>query len=123
MPSPSPSVSGSNQRPPRPVSLTVPSLLGKDSSSLSRGSAGSLVEAVSACVQVGEGYTLIVSLHSAGAEAILGCEDLLPFICLMSMIPNLGVETTAVSHRIHLRGSQYVLLNKFEFLSKLLLFL
>ncbi|XP_038594759.1 voltage-dependent L-type calcium channel subunit alpha-1C isoform X4 [Micropterus salmoides] len=46
VPSPSPSVSGSNQRPPRPVSLTVPSLLGKDSSSLSRGSAGSLVEAV-----------------------------------------------------------------------------
>uniref|UniRef100_A0A8C4HS97 Voltage-dependent L-type calcium channel subunit alpha-1C n=1 Tax=Dicentrarchus labrax TaxID=13489 RepID=A0A8C4HS97_DICLA len=34
----------SNQRPPRPVSLTVPSLLGKDSSSLSHGSAGSLVE-------------------------------------------------------------------------------
>uniref|UniRef100_A0A3B5B269 Voltage-dependent L-type calcium channel subunit alpha-1C n=1 Tax=Stegastes partitus TaxID=144197 RepID=A0A3B5B269_9TELE len=31
---------------PRPVSLTVPSLLGKDSSSLSHGSAGSLVEAV-----------------------------------------------------------------------------
>ncbi|XP_051248160.1 voltage-dependent L-type calcium channel subunit alpha-1C isoform X10 [Dicentrarchus labrax] len=44
VPSPSPSVS--NQRPPRPVSLTVPSLLGKDSSSLSHGSAGSLVEAV-----------------------------------------------------------------------------
>ncbi|XP_075886257.1 voltage-dependent L-type calcium channel subunit alpha-1C [Nelusetta ayraudi] len=41
--SPSPGVS--NQR-PRPVSLTVPSLLGKDSSSLSHGSAGSLVEAV-----------------------------------------------------------------------------
>uniref|UniRef100_A0A4W6FBD9 Voltage-dependent L-type calcium channel subunit alpha n=1 Tax=Lates calcarifer TaxID=8187 RepID=A0A4W6FBD9_LATCA len=31
---------------PRPVSLTVPSLLGKDSSSLCHGSAGSLVEAV-----------------------------------------------------------------------------
>ncbi|XP_013860270.1 voltage-dependent L-type calcium channel subunit alpha-1C isoform X6 [Austrofundulus limnaeus] len=43
-PSPTPSVSG--QRAPRPVSLTVPSLLGKDSSSLSHGSAGSLVEAV-----------------------------------------------------------------------------
>ncbi|XP_077956412.1 voltage-dependent L-type calcium channel subunit alpha-1C isoform X15 [Gasterosteus aculeatus] len=42
-PSPSPGVS--NQR-PRPVSLTVPSLLGKDSSSLCHGSAGSLVEAV-----------------------------------------------------------------------------
>ncbi|XP_036066050.1 voltage-dependent L-type calcium channel subunit alpha-1C isoform X12 [Oryzias melastigma] len=46
VPSPSPSVSASSQRAPRPVSLTVPSLLGKDSSSLSHGSAGSLVEAV-----------------------------------------------------------------------------
>ncbi|XP_056281310.1 voltage-dependent L-type calcium channel subunit alpha-1C isoform X1 [Pseudoliparis swirei] len=46
VPSPNPSVSASNQRPPRPVSLTVPSLLGKDSSSLCHGSAGSLVEAV-----------------------------------------------------------------------------
>ncbi|KAA8580175.1 hypothetical protein FQN60_005710, partial [Etheostoma spectabile] len=45
VPSPSPSVSVSNQR-PRPVSLTVPSLLGKDSSSLCHGSASSLVEAV-----------------------------------------------------------------------------
>ncbi|KAM3859014.1 voltage-dependent L-type calcium channel subunit alpha-1C-like [Diretmus argenteus] len=45
-PSPTPSVSVSNQRAPRPVSLTVPSLLGKDTSSLSHGSAGSLVEAV-----------------------------------------------------------------------------
>uniref|UniRef100_A0A3B5MEF3 Voltage-dependent L-type calcium channel subunit alpha-1C n=1 Tax=Xiphophorus couchianus TaxID=32473 RepID=A0A3B5MEF3_9TELE len=36
----------SSQRAPRPVSLTVPSLLGKDPSSLSHGSAGSLVEAV-----------------------------------------------------------------------------
>ncbi|XP_034719601.1 voltage-dependent L-type calcium channel subunit alpha-1C isoform X9 [Etheostoma cragini] len=45
VPSPSPSVSMSNQR-PRPVSLTVPSLLGKDSSSLCHGSASSLVEAV-----------------------------------------------------------------------------
>ncbi|MEQ2315248.1 hypothetical protein AMECASPLE_020217, partial [Ameca splendens] len=36
----------SSQRSPRPVSLTVPSLLGKDPSSLSHGSAGSLVEAV-----------------------------------------------------------------------------
>uniref|UniRef100_A0A3Q3G8B9 Voltage-dependent L-type calcium channel subunit alpha n=1 Tax=Kryptolebias marmoratus TaxID=37003 RepID=A0A3Q3G8B9_KRYMA len=45
-PSPTPSVSASGQRAPRPVSLTVPSLLGKDSSSLSHGSAGSLVEAV-----------------------------------------------------------------------------
>ncbi|XP_034056725.1 voltage-dependent L-type calcium channel subunit alpha-1C isoform X12 [Gymnodraco acuticeps] len=45
-PSPSPNPSVSNQRPPRPVSLTVPSLLGKDSSSLCHGSAGSLVEAV-----------------------------------------------------------------------------
>uniref|UniRef100_A0A3Q3W2V9 Voltage-dependent L-type calcium channel subunit alpha n=1 Tax=Mola mola TaxID=94237 RepID=A0A3Q3W2V9_MOLML len=44
VPSPSPSVSASNQRPPRPVSLTVPSLLGTDSCSLSHGSAGSLVE-------------------------------------------------------------------------------
>ncbi|KAK1906165.1 Voltage-dependent L-type calcium channel subunit alpha-1S [Dissostichus eleginoides] len=44
-PSPSPNPSVSNQRPPRPVSLTVPSLLGKDSSSLWHGSAGSLVEA------------------------------------------------------------------------------
>uniref|UniRef100_A0AAQ4PXX4 Voltage-dependent L-type calcium channel subunit alpha n=1 Tax=Gasterosteus aculeatus aculeatus TaxID=481459 RepID=A0AAQ4PXX4_GASAC len=42
---PSPSLGVSNQR-PRPVSLTVPSLLGKDSSSLCHGSAGSLVEAV-----------------------------------------------------------------------------
>uniref|UniRef100_A0A3Q1BVX0 Voltage-dependent L-type calcium channel subunit alpha n=1 Tax=Amphiprion ocellaris TaxID=80972 RepID=A0A3Q1BVX0_AMPOC len=46
VPSPSPSMSASSQRAPRPVSLTVPSLLGKDSSSLSHGSAGSLVEAV-----------------------------------------------------------------------------
>ncbi|XP_071358891.1 voltage-dependent L-type calcium channel subunit alpha-1C isoform X4 [Trachinotus anak] len=45
-PSPTPSVSVSNQRAPRPVSLTVPTLLGKDSSSLCHGSAGSLVEAV-----------------------------------------------------------------------------
>uniref|UniRef100_A0A4W6FAL1 Voltage-dependent L-type calcium channel subunit alpha n=1 Tax=Lates calcarifer TaxID=8187 RepID=A0A4W6FAL1_LATCA len=45
-PSPTPSVSVSSQRAPRPVSLTVPSLLGKDSSSLCHGSAGSLVEAV-----------------------------------------------------------------------------
>ncbi|XP_042366947.1 LOW QUALITY PROTEIN: voltage-dependent L-type calcium channel subunit alpha-1C-like [Plectropomus leopardus] len=45
-PSPTPSVSVPSQRPPRPVSLTVPSLLGKDSSSLCHGSAGSLVEAV-----------------------------------------------------------------------------
>uniref|UniRef100_A0A3Q0SQE6 Voltage-dependent L-type calcium channel subunit alpha-1C n=1 Tax=Amphilophus citrinellus TaxID=61819 RepID=A0A3Q0SQE6_AMPCI len=45
-PSPTPSMSASSQRAPRPVSLTVPSLLGKDSSSLSHGSAGSLVEAV-----------------------------------------------------------------------------
>ncbi|TMS02871.1 Voltage-dependent L-type calcium channel subunit alpha-1C [Larimichthys crocea] len=45
VPSPSTSVSVPTQR-PRPVSLTVPSLLGKDSSSLSHGSAGSLVEAV-----------------------------------------------------------------------------
>ncbi|KAM4523369.1 voltage-dependent L-type calcium channel subunit alpha-1C isoform 12-T12 [Fundulus diaphanus] len=43
--SPSPT-SVSRQRAPRPVSLTVPSLLGKDPSSLSHGSAGSLVEAV-----------------------------------------------------------------------------
>lgn len=35
------------QRPARPLSLTVPSLLGKDNSSLCHGSAGSLVEAVS----------------------------------------------------------------------------
>uniref|UniRef100_A0A3P9JG00 Voltage-dependent L-type calcium channel subunit alpha n=1 Tax=Oryzias latipes TaxID=8090 RepID=A0A3P9JG00_ORYLA len=49
VPSPSPSVSASSQRAPRPVSLTVPSLLGKDSTSLSHGSAGSLVEAVSLC--------------------------------------------------------------------------
>lgn len=47
MPSPSPSVSVSAQRPARPLSLTVPSLLGKDNNSLSHGSAGSLVEAVS----------------------------------------------------------------------------
>ncbi|XP_072311304.1 voltage-dependent L-type calcium channel subunit alpha-1C [Eucyclogobius newberryi] len=51
---PSPSTSGvqcrapgnASGRAPRPVSLTVPSLLGKDSCSLSHGSAGSLVEAV-----------------------------------------------------------------------------
>ncbi|XP_070405065.1 voltage-dependent L-type calcium channel subunit alpha-1C isoform X18 [Nothobranchius furzeri] len=45
-PSPAPSMSASSQRAPRPVSLTVPSLLGKDSISLFHGSAGSLVEAV-----------------------------------------------------------------------------
>ncbi|XP_067437350.1 voltage-dependent L-type calcium channel subunit alpha-1C isoform X6 [Thunnus thynnus] len=45
-PSPNTTQGMSNQRPPRPVSLTVPSLLGKDPSSLSHGSAGSLVEAV-----------------------------------------------------------------------------
>ncbi|KAK7895355.1 hypothetical protein WMY93_020680 [Mugilogobius chulae] len=43
---PTPSTSGASGRAPRPVSLTVPSLLGKDSCSLSHGSAGSLVEAV-----------------------------------------------------------------------------
>uniref|UniRef100_A0A8C6WX58 Voltage-dependent L-type calcium channel subunit alpha n=1 Tax=Neogobius melanostomus TaxID=47308 RepID=A0A8C6WX58_9GOBI len=43
---PTPSTSGAPGRSPRPLSLTVPSLLGKDSSSLSHGSAGSLVEAV-----------------------------------------------------------------------------
>ncbi|XP_063073038.1 voltage-dependent L-type calcium channel subunit alpha-1C isoform X4 [Engraulis encrasicolus] len=37
---------GSRARPPRPVSLTVPTLLGKDPSALTHGSAGSLVEAV-----------------------------------------------------------------------------
>uniref|UniRef100_A0A3B3WCT9 Voltage-dependent L-type calcium channel subunit alpha n=1 Tax=Poecilia mexicana TaxID=48701 RepID=A0A3B3WCT9_9TELE len=42
-PSPTPVPS---QRPPRPVSLTVPLLSGKDPSLLSHGSAGSLVEAV-----------------------------------------------------------------------------
>uniref|UniRef100_A0A096MGR8 Voltage-dependent L-type calcium channel subunit alpha n=1 Tax=Poecilia formosa TaxID=48698 RepID=A0A096MGR8_POEFO len=42
-PSPTPVPS---QRPPRPVSLTIPLLSGKDPSSLSHGSAGSLVEAV-----------------------------------------------------------------------------
>lgn len=51
MPSPSPSVSASAQRPARPLSLTVPSLLGKDNSSLSHGSAGSLVEAVRGILQ------------------------------------------------------------------------
>ncbi|XP_077355970.1 voltage-dependent L-type calcium channel subunit alpha-1C isoform X14 [Festucalex cinctus] len=45
-PSPASALPATNQRAPRPVSLTVPSLLGHDSSSLSRGSAGSLVEAV-----------------------------------------------------------------------------
>ncbi|XP_061920901.1 voltage-dependent L-type calcium channel subunit alpha-1C isoform X1 [Entelurus aequoreus] len=46
VPSPSPAsgMPATNQRAPRPVSLTVPSLLGTDSSS--HGSAGSLVEAV-----------------------------------------------------------------------------
>ncbi|XP_055081575.1 voltage-dependent L-type calcium channel subunit alpha-1C [Periophthalmus magnuspinnatus] len=43
---PTPSTSGAPGRAPRPVSLTVPSLLGTDSCSLSHGSAGSLVEAV-----------------------------------------------------------------------------
>ncbi|XP_061523692.1 voltage-dependent L-type calcium channel subunit alpha-1C isoform X8 [Phycodurus eques] len=48
VPSPSPAsgMPTTNQRAARPVSLTVPSLLGHDSSSLSHGSAGSLVEAV-----------------------------------------------------------------------------
>ncbi|CAF97224.1 unnamed protein product, partial [Tetraodon nigroviridis] len=51
VPSPSPSASASAQRPARPLSLTVPSLLGKDNSSLSHGSAGSLVEAVRKSLQ------------------------------------------------------------------------
>nr|XP_046155495.1 LOW QUALITY PROTEIN: voltage-dependent L-type calcium channel subunit alpha-1C-like [Oncorhynchus gorbuscha] len=42
----SPRVGTANQRPPRPVSLTVPSTMHKDATSLSHGSAGSLVEAV-----------------------------------------------------------------------------
>ncbi|XP_064815327.1 voltage-dependent L-type calcium channel subunit alpha-1C-like [Oncorhynchus masou masou] len=42
----SPRVGTANQRPPRPVSLTVPSTVHKDATSLSHGSAGSLVEAV-----------------------------------------------------------------------------
>lgn len=62
VPSPSPSVSASNQRPPRPASLTVPSLLGKDSSSLSHGSAGSLVEAVSVGGWVGARLEKVSSL-------------------------------------------------------------
>ncbi|KAI1888483.1 hypothetical protein AGOR_G00185610 [Albula goreensis] len=37
---------GPSQRPPRPVSLTVPPVVAKDSTLLSHGSAGSLVEAV-----------------------------------------------------------------------------
>ncbi|XP_061108501.1 voltage-dependent L-type calcium channel subunit alpha-1C [Conger conger] len=37
---------GSSQRPPRPVSLTVPPVVRRDSTLLSHGSAGSLVEAV-----------------------------------------------------------------------------
>ncbi|KAM8884318.1 voltage-dependent L-type calcium channel subunit alpha-1C isoform 4-T4 [Synchiropus picturatus] len=45
-PCPATSTSLPTQRAARPVSLTVPSLLGKDPSSLSHGSAGSLVEAV-----------------------------------------------------------------------------
>ncbi|XP_077400386.1 voltage-dependent L-type calcium channel subunit alpha-1C isoform X9 [Vanacampus margaritifer] len=45
-PSPASAMPATNRRAPRPVSLTVPSLLGHDSSSLSHGSAGSLVEAV-----------------------------------------------------------------------------
>uniref|UniRef100_H2UWT8 Voltage-dependent L-type calcium channel subunit alpha n=1 Tax=Takifugu rubripes TaxID=31033 RepID=H2UWT8_TAKRU len=54
VPSPSPSVSVSAQRPARPLSLTVPSLLGKDNSSLTHGSAGSLVEAVLISEGLGE---------------------------------------------------------------------
>lgn len=46
-------MSVSTQRPARPLSLTVPSLLGKDNSSLSHGSAGSLVEAVSEILRKG----------------------------------------------------------------------
>uniref|UniRef100_A0A674B9B2 Voltage-dependent L-type calcium channel subunit alpha-1C n=1 Tax=Salmo trutta TaxID=8032 RepID=A0A674B9B2_SALTR len=42
----SPGVGTASQRPPRPVSLTVPSTVHKDATSLSHGSAGSLVEAV-----------------------------------------------------------------------------
>uniref|UniRef100_A0A8C7K7R4 Voltage-dependent L-type calcium channel subunit alpha n=1 Tax=Oncorhynchus kisutch TaxID=8019 RepID=A0A8C7K7R4_ONCKI len=42
----SPRVGTANQRLPRPVSLTVPSTVHKDATSLSHGSAGSLVEAV-----------------------------------------------------------------------------
>uniref|UniRef100_A0A8K9XD42 Voltage-dependent L-type calcium channel subunit alpha n=1 Tax=Oncorhynchus mykiss TaxID=8022 RepID=A0A8K9XD42_ONCMY len=42
----SPRVGTASQRPPRPVSLTVPSTVHKDATSLSHGSAGSLVEAV-----------------------------------------------------------------------------
>lgn len=82
MPSPSPSVSVSDQRPPRPVSLTVPSLLGKDSSSLSHGSAGSLVEAVSVSVEKVTLYLLLSMESSAGAKTTLICEDLLLFFVL-----------------------------------------
>ncbi|XP_045066415.1 voltage-dependent L-type calcium channel subunit alpha-1C isoform X2 [Coregonus clupeaformis] len=42
----SPGVGAAGQRRPRPVSLTVPSMVHKDASSSSHGSAGSLVEAV-----------------------------------------------------------------------------
>eukprot|EP00063_Salmo_salar_P034550 XP_014009385.1 PREDICTED: voltage-dependent L-type calcium channel subunit alpha-1C-like [Salmo salar] len=42
----SPGVGTASQRPPRPVSLTVPSTVHKDATPLSHGSAGSLVEAV-----------------------------------------------------------------------------
>uniref|UniRef100_A0A3Q3JX53 Voltage-dependent L-type calcium channel subunit alpha n=1 Tax=Monopterus albus TaxID=43700 RepID=A0A3Q3JX53_MONAL len=50
--SPIPSTLVSSHRAPRPVSLTVPSVLRKDSSLTSHGSAGSLVEAVSVCLHV-----------------------------------------------------------------------
>ncbi|XP_037098583.1 voltage-dependent L-type calcium channel subunit alpha-1C isoform X6 [Syngnathus acus] len=46
VPSPASGMPATNQRAPRPVSLTVPSLSRHESSSLSHGSAGSLVEAV-----------------------------------------------------------------------------
>lgn len=72
VPSPSPTPSVSNQRPPRPVSLTVPSLLGKDPSSLSHGSAGSLVEAVSVCVNRLEKVTLKLKQCSTVSQPVAG---------------------------------------------------
>lgn len=70
-PSPTPSVSVSSQRAPRPVSLTVPSLLGKDSSSLCHGSAGSLVEAVSVHAYVRARVYRIEKLLSTQKHTVL----------------------------------------------------
>ncbi len=95
VPSPSPSVS-------RPVSLTVPSLLGKDSGSLCHGSAGSLVEAVSVCHFV----CIQVELKQSSVERIFcfsltSCPLSVTVPCGTAQYPSEPLDLTCVSAADH----------------------